>query len=719
MGRPLYTNNAATYLAFGITNTATTMQVSANTGHLFPSPVGGDYFYVSLISLSGPIIEIVKCTARSGDIFTIERGQEGTSPLYWNMGDNVQLRITAAGMNFIAGSAVQTTEEQSFIATQGQTVFTLTSFDYAPGTNNLAVFVNGSKQVYGINYSETSVNTVTFNFGLNAGDVVEFLVGASIASGTLYATDIKYTPGPNSLLPSGTVETALNNLSDKTVGANYVGYNQGASGSANITVTAKLQETVSVLDFGADPTGSTDSATAIQNAINAASTTSGIVTLPAGTFLINTAISLIGKYVTIIGAGQTHTIIKANATLTSVFEIGETTDNTVAPFVIQDLQINGNNTTTNGINVRYRHQSVVRNVYIINCTYGMQEKDTWINYRENVRCDSCSVGFYLVGSNHNSHWNRCTTTGFSNTGIFVDSQGTALDGNLALLFSACDVEYGDGYGIQFNGTSATFDTCYLGENVGKTIFTLNNGNILIQGGFFLYGYTTSSRGFDVNAGKIQYQSGLISNQGALGVGGMVRGTGTGKIKFFDNAEAQGFGGTIAITGDFLDYGPAATVFASRYGKNYTVASFNANATVTSSTPSNPIGKTLTVSAANSSTPRVVEFSIPLINTTEWQPNGPLYFVVVYSSNAAFSAQLSNGAFGTTPTRSLGALPSTSGTISTYIKLDQTFDTNAYTTLEIFNDAPATGNTFTLYEVYLADQAMMATGDGNLSNLYKC
>ena len=105
MGRPLYTNNAATYLAFGITNTATTMQVSANAGGLFPNPVGGNYFYVSLISLSGPIIEIVKCTARNGDIFTIERGQEGTTPLYWNTGDNVQLRITAASLNLFASES--------------------------------------------------------------------------------------------------------------------------------------------------------------------------------------------------------------------------------------------------------------------------------------------------------------------------------------------------------------------------------------------------------------------------------------------------------------------------------------------------------------------------------------------------------------------------------------------------------------------------------------
>jgi hypothetical protein len=175
MGRPLYTNNAATYLAFGITNTATTMQVSANAGNLFPNPTNGDYFYVSLISLSGPIIEIVKCTARSGDIFTIVRGQENTTPLYWNTGDNVQLRITAAGMNYIAGGVSSFLEEYQ-TATQGQTVFTLNTITYSPGNNGLMVFVNGSKQINTLNYTETSSSVVTFASSLNAGDIVEFLV---------------------------------------------------------------------------------------------------------------------------------------------------------------------------------------------------------------------------------------------------------------------------------------------------------------------------------------------------------------------------------------------------------------------------------------------------------------------------------------------------------------------------------------------------------------
>ena len=269
MGRPLYTNNAATYLAFGITNTATTMQVSANAGSLFPNPTGGDYFYVSLISLSGPIIEIVKCTACSGDVFTIERGQEGTTPLYWNMGDNVQLRITAAGMNYIAGSTASTTLEQSFTATQGQTVFTLTNFDYSPGNNNLAVFVNGSKQVSGTNYTETNVNTVTFTTGLNAGDIVEFLSNLSVAAGTIYATDINY--------------------------------NEGSTGAVTCTLESKLQESVSVKDFGAVGDGVANDTVAIQSAVTACA--GKALYFPAGTYLVSSAITLVSN-IHIYGAGQ-------------------------------------------------------------------------------------------------------------------------------------------------------------------------------------------------------------------------------------------------------------------------------------------------------------------------------------------------------------------------------------------------------------------------------
>ena len=58
-------------------------------------------------------------------------------------------------------------------ATQGQTVFS--GLNYVVGNNSLSVFVNGSKQVVNLNYTETNANSITFVTGLNVGDIVEFL----------------------------------------------------------------------------------------------------------------------------------------------------------------------------------------------------------------------------------------------------------------------------------------------------------------------------------------------------------------------------------------------------------------------------------------------------------------------------------------------------------------------------------------------------------------
>ena len=61
-------------------------------------------------------------------------------------------------------------------------------------------------------------------------------------------------------------------------------YTAPFTGAVQRTVTSKLADVVSVMDFGADPTGTNDSTTAIQNAINAAQGSSLLV--PSGTYLI-------------------------------------------------------------------------------------------------------------------------------------------------------------------------------------------------------------------------------------------------------------------------------------------------------------------------------------------------------------------------------------------------------------------------------------------------
>lgn len=93
----LFTNNAATTLNSSITNVATSLTVATGTGALFPTLSAGQYFYVTLANNAGTV-EIVKCTARTTDTFTIVRAQDGTAAVAWNAGDKVELRLVRADL---------------------------------------------------------------------------------------------------------------------------------------------------------------------------------------------------------------------------------------------------------------------------------------------------------------------------------------------------------------------------------------------------------------------------------------------------------------------------------------------------------------------------------------------------------------------------------------------------------------------------------------------
>jgi hypothetical protein len=84
-------------------------------------------------------------------------------------------------------------QEEAQTATQGQTVFTLTTLTYQPATNNLLVFVNGSKQVRNTNFIETSSTVVTFVDGLNVGDIVNFCTATPINTFTFVAPNATTT----------------------------------------------------------------------------------------------------------------------------------------------------------------------------------------------------------------------------------------------------------------------------------------------------------------------------------------------------------------------------------------------------------------------------------------------------------------------------------------------------------------------------------------------
>lgn len=92
-----FANSAFATLAAGINSSATSITLTTGQGARFPSLGAGDYFYATLIDASNNL-EIVKCTARSTDVLTVTRAQEGTTARSFSTGDRIELRITAAGI---------------------------------------------------------------------------------------------------------------------------------------------------------------------------------------------------------------------------------------------------------------------------------------------------------------------------------------------------------------------------------------------------------------------------------------------------------------------------------------------------------------------------------------------------------------------------------------------------------------------------------------------
>jgi hypothetical protein len=201
--------------------------------------------------------------------------------------DNIS-GINSNFVNFTSSQEIQT-------ATAGQTVFTLTTMQYQPGTNSLTVYVDGVNQ-YGpgalFAYIETDSTTITFTNGLHVGAEVKFTSVQQATSSATSADQISY-------IPAGTGAVATN-------------------------VQAKLRETVSIKDFGAVGDGVADDTAAIQAAVDYVwDAGGGTVLFPVGTYLVSSMIDVFkGSAKRITLQGQNNTRITTTQNIV-VFQIAE------------------------------------------------------------------------------------------------------------------------------------------------------------------------------------------------------------------------------------------------------------------------------------------------------------------------------------------------------------------------------------------------------------
>jgi hypothetical protein len=132
-------------------------------------------------------------------------------------------------------------------ATAGQTVFTL-PWTYIPGSNDLSAYVNGVRQA-GTAYTETSVSSITFVSGLNAGDEVMFnnyifgggLNGASL-NGIASVTRTRLTaPGGTTVFTVPSYVIGTNNLQVWVQGVKQIsGTAYTETSSTSITFSSSL-----------------------------------------------------------------------------------------------------------------------------------------------------------------------------------------------------------------------------------------------------------------------------------------------------------------------------------------------------------------------------------------------------------------------------------------------------------------------------------------------
>lgn len=216
--------------------------------------------------------------------------------------------ISAASSSGVAGGNVLAVESQTVAA--GETVVTLSSVTYTPGTSSILVWADGQFLAPGVDFTETGSDEITLAEAFGTDADVTVVVGRLVTS-AIEASMVSF-------LRTGGVGRSLH---------------------------ARALDMPSVIDWGADKTGVVDSTSAIQAAINAIYTAGGgEIFFPPGFYKISSPISL-RRHVSLVGprhriptASTYGVVYDLEATITGMAQIVPTSALT-GQAVIWDFQL--------------------------------------------------------------------------------------------------------------------------------------------------------------------------------------------------------------------------------------------------------------------------------------------------------------------------------------------------------------------------------------------
>lgn len=468
--------------------------------------------------------------------------------------------------------------------------------------------------------------------------------------------------------------------------------------TARDTVGVIRNEGLSARKLGAKFDGHSDDAAALQCGIDEAARTGCPLVLPSGTAGLSRPLDLKGRHIAILGDPAGHTVLRALGTLTCLIDAQEAHEVIDSPLYIFGLTLDGAGTTGAGIMLRYRHRTVFDTLAVSGCMIGVDERDAWLARRTNCRVRGNAIGWRLRGANHSSMWTGCSFSDARDVHLDIGADGTAQDGNDALLFQGCDVEYGPGDGIRVaQGATATFDTCYLGEAIDGDVLR-TAGTVLVRGGALFVGHGAGARGIVPLGGRTTVTNASIrgQEQGTLDrLAGCEEPTSSGRVVFHEVDMQLKIGGDPLLPGDILGTLPMR-VLAPLYGRNWQ-ASANDTAIV-----SDVIGDTRSVRCCAVTGPNsLIGLAASLSGQAEAQRDGPAYVVIVYTATRPVQLKFSGGAIARAPERLVGLLPATR-TAGTYVKVDVPVDFARFSTVELIMPGAGASDVLTLHHATIAD-----------------
>lgn len=272
--------------------------------------------------------------------------------------------------------------------------------------------------------------------------------------------------------------TGINSSGIRT-NASLVTYDPPYAGSESTTVEDKLAQTVSVNDFGADPTGVVDSTIAIQAALNSGA---GVVSLEVGTYLFTSV--TIPENVSLVGQGSTKTFLETATSGNAITfdgayntQLHGFTLNQTGPvqgkglYLIDQYFVTMIDVTTNGFE------------------YGLYAIQALYHYIRECKFEGGAYGAYYGGTG--TVWN---VDWFNNVLTFENcrfnsntTMGTYIKG-CEVIFANCDWSNLPNIGLKVEGVSQSYNAHGIqiiqpyAESI-ETVFSFSYAFVEIDGGF--------------------------------------------------------------------------------------------------------------------------------------------------------------------------------------------------------------------------------------------